>query len=97
MPTYDKDAAFLRDWDKLTSERRRLFMDSVAKMLHDMGAGQGFRPGLRVKGVQGHVGVFEMTWEPESRATFSYGMSPHPGDVRSVWRRVGGHEIFQNP
>lgn len=34
-------------------------------------AGQPFRPGLRVKGVQGHPGVFEITWEKRPR-TISY-------------------------
>jgi hypothetical protein len=32
-----------------------------------------FRPGLRVKGLTAHLGVFEMTWGPHGRATFSYG------------------------
>jgi hypothetical protein len=97
MPTYDKESTFLRDWDLLPPERRRLFMDAVAKMVHDLQSGQGFRAGLRVKGVKGHEGIFEMTWAPDGRATFSFGTSPQPGDVHIIWRRIGGHEIFQNP
>jgi hypothetical protein len=36
-------------------------------------AGRGFRPGLRVKGVRGAAGIFEMTWADDGRATFEYG------------------------
>jgi hypothetical protein len=79
MPTYDKELKFLRDWDIISPEQRRLFMDAVAAMVHDLAAGQGFRAGLRVKGVRGRPGV--------------YGTSPHPGDVHIIWCRIGGHEI----
>jgi hypothetical protein len=48
--------------------------------------------------VQGHAGIYEMTWEmPDGRATFHYGASLHPGDAHIVWRRIGGHEICNNP
>jgi hypothetical protein len=86
MPTYDKEQRFLRDWAALSPEQRRLFIDAVGNMVFDLNLGQGFRAGLRVKGVEGHPGVFEMTWSPNGRATFSYGTSPHPGDVHIVWR-----------
>jgi hypothetical protein len=97
MPTYDKEPQFLRDWALLTSDRRQLFMTAVAKMVNDLQVGQGFRPGLRVKGVQGHQGVFEMTWADDGRATFSYGTPPTTADVHIVWRRIGTHEILRNP
>jgi hypothetical protein len=32
-----------------------------------------FPPALRVQRVQGHEGVWELTWAPDGRATFSYG------------------------
>ena len=32
-----------------------------------------FRPGLRVKRVRGATGLYEMTWAPDGRATFSWG------------------------
>jgi len=65
--------------------------------VHDLKTGQGFRKSLRVKGVQGHAGIFEMMWAPDGRATFAYGTSPIAGDVHIIWRRIGSHDIFQNP
>ena len=97
MPTFDKEQEFLRDWGRLGIDRRQFFMDAVATMVHDLRTGQGFRSGLRIKGVKNHPRVFEMTWAPDGRATFSYGTSPHAGDVHIIWRRIGGHDIFQNP
>lgn len=97
MPTHDERPQFMREYAGLPRNQKILFLAAIDKMVKDLQAGRAFRPGLRIKGVQGHPGVFEMTWAPDGRATFSYGTSPHPGDVHLIWRRIGGHEIFQNP
>ncbi|MBV2362052.1 hypothetical protein KUM37_01630 [Streptomonospora sp. NEAU-YY374] len=56
-----------------------------------------FRPGLRVKRVQGVASeVYEMTWAPDGRATWQYGREQRPGTPHVVWRRVGTHAVF-NP
>lgn len=54
-------------------------------------------PALRVKRVSGYLGVWEMSWAPDGRATFSCGREQTPGDPHIVWRRIGGHQIFKNP
>ena len=97
MPTYDKDERFLRDWSKLSRQQKKRFMDNVAEMVEDLRAGQGFRQGLRIRGVQGHEGVYEMTWAPDGRATFLIGKSIKDDEPRIVWRRVGSHDIFKQP
>jgi len=50
-----------------------------------------------VKRVQGHPGVYEMTFAPDGRATFTFGEEIRPGETHIVWRRIGGHEIFERP
>lgn len=97
MPTFDVEPRFLHDYARLTHEQRLLFAAAYKKLVADLKAGRGFRKGLRVKGVQGHQGVFEVTWARDGRATFAYGTSPHPGDTHIIWRRIGGHDIFQAP
>jgi hypothetical protein len=47
--------------------------------------------------VQGHAGVWEMTWAPDGRATFHYGDEIRPGDPHIIWRRIGTHAIFRAP
>jgi len=70
----------------------------VKKLVIDLRRGGSFRGTLRVKPMQGHSGIFEMTWEGEDgRATFDYGPEVLPGERHIRWRRIGDHNIFQNP
>lgn len=69
----------------------------VAKFVADLKAGRRPRRGLRVRGVAGYPGIFEITWAPDGRATFDYGEAVHPGERHVIWRRVGTHDIFDNP
>jgi hypothetical protein len=71
MPTHDELQQFLREYAALPRGRKVLFLAAIGKMVEDLKAGRAFRSGLRVKGVQGHPGVFEMTWSPGGRAMFS--------------------------
>lgn len=97
MPIREVLARFWKDFDALTPGQQQAFIDDVAQFVEDLKRGQGFREGLRVKGVRDHPGVFEMTWAPDGRATFEYGTSPYPGDVDIIWRRIGTHAILKRP
>ena len=99
MPTHNEDAQFLREFLALSPERRARFLDALRKFVNDLQAGQPFRPGLRVKPVEGHAGIFEMTWDKDhdGRATFSYGSEQRPGETHIIWRRVGGHSVLRQP
>jgi hypothetical protein len=52
---------------------------------------------LRVKWVQGHPGIWEMTWAGDGRTTFTYRATVRPGDPHIIWHRVGSHDIFNYP
>jgi len=93
-PTYETAATFDRDLRSLSAEQHRRFLEKVGDLRDDLAAGQGFRPGLRVKAVRGAPGVFEMTWAPDGRATWHYGRQVRPGEAHIVWRRVGTHAVF---
>jgi hypothetical protein len=97
VPTYDKTARFKADFRLLDDKQRAAFLRAVDAFREDLSRGQGFRNGLRVKGVQGADGVFEMTWAANGRATFSYGQSLHEGEPHIIWRRIGTHGIFGTP
>lgn len=96
-PTYERESTFARDWAKLTEKQRRQFLAAVADMVADLKAGGGFRPGLRIKGVQGCAGVFEMTWAPDGRVTWEYGDEVREGEPHIIWRRIGTHDVFRAP
>jgi hypothetical protein len=101
MPTHEEEVQFRREFAALSPAMRARFLDAMHKMVNDLKAGQPFRPSLRVKSVQGHPDVFEMSWAPDGHATFHYGTPVRPGDAhivwRRIWRRIGGHEILKNP
>lgn len=71
-------------------------MKAVRKLAADLRRGE-IRSGLRVKRVQRREGVWEMTWANDGRATFAYGPEVRPGLLHIVWRRIGGHDILDNP
>lgn len=81
MPTHEELAQFLREYANLTPEEKTQFLTAVRKLVADLRAGMVFRPSLRVKGVQGHPHLYEMTWAPDGRATFEYGAAQHSGDA----------------
>jgi hypothetical protein len=98
VPTFETSQRFSRDLRALGAEARNRFRAKVRdEFVVDLASGQGFRAGLRVKRVLGTRGVWEMTWAPDGRATFSYGDERRPGEPHVVWRRVGSHNIFQAP
>ena len=104
MPTFDQSARFRRKRRRLhRTESERAQMDTARRRflrdIRDMEAGRRsrFRRSLRVKGVKGAPGVFEMTWAPDGRATFSWGDEVVAGQRHIIWRRCGDHEILKDP
>jgi hypothetical protein len=97
VPTYDRTERFKRDFEALGPEQREKFIAALNAFRQDLNRGTGFRRSLRVKGVRGAPGVFEMTWAWDGRATFSYGDSIKNGEAHIIWRRIGTHSIFNWP
>jgi hypothetical protein len=97
LPTYAWLARFAADFDSLSPEQQALFLTAIAQFVEDLRDGRGLRKGLRVKGVQGATGIFEMTWAGDGRATFEYGLPIVDGEPHVVWRRIGTHAIFKKP
>ena len=98
MPTFETLPRFERDWKHLTAQQQATFRKVITDaFVPDLAApDRPFRPGLRVKGVTAHPGVFEMTWDNDGRATFSYGEERITGQPHVIWRRIGTHAIFSH-
>ena len=97
MPTYAWLARFAADFDSLTAEQQAAFLGAVSRFVDDLGSSGLFRKELRVKGVKGASGVFEMTWADDGRATFTFGDPVIEGQPHVIWRRIGTHAIFNRP
>ncbi len=95
MPTFETAGdSWPRAYSALTPEEKKAFKAAVRKFVEDLKSGNGFRKGLRVKGVKGMPGCFEMTWANDGRAIFCYGQEVVPGDTHVVWLAIGGHKIL---
>ena len=97
MPTYAWLVRFGADFDSLSASQQAAFLVAVAQFVEDLRGGGGFRKGLRVKGVKGATGIFEMTWADDGRATFEYGDAVTEGEPHIIWRRVGTHAVLDRP
>lgn len=94
MPTYERLPRFVKDFQALSREQQLEFLEAVEKFVADLKIGEGFRSGLRVKGVKGSPRLFELTWADDGRATFSYGESIRDGEPHIVWHLVGSHAVL---
>ncbi len=98
MPTYEVPAAFRREYERLPADQRRRFIAAVAEPARALDAKPpDFTAGLRVKRVRGTVGVWEMTFAPDGRATFAYGDPVTYDEAHVVWRRIGDHSVLKRP
>lgn len=97
MPPFEAFPLFLRELAKLTRAQQGAFLEARDAFVKDLRQGHGFSAGLRVKRVQGERGVWEMTWAPDGRATFEYGVARRSAEAHIVWRRIGTHDIFRQP
>ena len=97
MPTFAWLARSRADFDRLSPAQQAAFLAAIAQFVEDLRDGGQLRKGLRVKGVQGATGVYEMTWAENGRATFQYGDAMVEGEPHVIWRRVGTHGIFRQP
>lgn len=94
MPTYERSPQFQRDYARLSTDERRAFRRAVEKFVADLSGGGGFRAGLRVKGIRGAEGLYELTWAPDGRAVFTYGDAIVEGEPHIVWHAVGTHDVL---
>ncbi len=97
MPTYAWLARFRADFGSLAPSQQAAFLVAVAQFVEDLGSHRRFRRGLRVKGVKGASGIFEMTWADDGRATFEYGEPVMESEPHVVWRRIGTHAVLDRP
>ena len=68
-----------REYTRLSLEKQQRFDDARTRFVEALRhRPPRFPPGLRVKRVQGHEGVWELSWAPDGRATFEYGPSNEP-------------------
>jgi hypothetical protein len=94
MPTYERTESFIKAYKSLSRADREKFGEAVKKFVRDLESGGKFRKGLRVKGIRGAPGLFEMTWADDGRAVFQYGASIKGDEPHVIWHAVGTHDVL---
>ena len=99
---YERTASAKADWERLSEQERRLFLEAVREMNQAAGPHPRriphFPAHMRVEQLEGYPGIYEMTWSfsgPDGRATFE--LFSESGEVGIRWRRIGDHRVFNNP
>jgi len=98
MPTREVDPRFWADYHRLTRAQQEQFVRAALRLAEDLERGGPIRASLRVKPMRNNPGIWELTWDgQDGRATFTFGPEQLPGKRHVIWRRVGGHAIFEQP
>ena len=101
---WETTPAFDADLRRLSEDELKLFRKVVRDSFVSAAERRAANPAapwpksLRVKDVEGAPGIWEMTWSfagPDGRATFEW--ITIDGEQAVRWRRVGGHEILNDP
>lgn len=101
---YERTDSLKRDYGNLTDAERKAFRSAVQETFLPALAAREADPSrkwpteLRIKGVKGAKGVWELTWsftDPDGRATWEW--TKIEGEAAIRWRRVGSHRIFSDP
>jgi len=99
VPTHGETFLFLREYDNLSPALQNRFRQALGRFVADLiaieeGMMTWFRPGLRVKPLQGKADSYEMTWAPDGRAIFRFDEDVIPGKRHVVWESIGTHSIL---
>lgn len=100
---YERTDSFKRDYRRLTEDEKKVFREAAnefnaALETREADPTAPWPTRLRIKGVAGAAGVWELTWnfsDPDGRATWEWTKIDGGPGVR--WRRVGDHSIFNDP
>ena len=105
MPTYEASARFQRDYQRLSPAQQQQFLAALQDFIATLreweqtrrtGAPR-FPPTLGIKRMVGHQGVMEFAWAADGRCTWEYGDEVLPEHFHIVWRRIGSHDIYNDP
>jgi hypothetical protein len=97
MPTFAWYPRFGREYLALSRRESATFRRARDRFIAALQAKRPLEAGLGIREMSGHPGVYEFRFSAGGRATFHYGKPVIPGEAHVIWRRIGGHEIYQEP
>jgi hypothetical protein len=97
MPRYGWLARFMHEYRALSPQDKAAFLRARTRFVTASREGRVIDSGLGVHQMTNHPGIFEFRFSARGRATFHYGSTARGDDAYVIWRRIGGHEIYDEP
>lgn len=97
MPHYSWLPVFMQEFKRLSPEQQQAFLDAVRKyVIEPLLAGN--RPPSSIFHKMGGYNVYEFRWDQSGRFRATCRLFTNAdGEIEVEWRRIGSHEIYQNP
>jgi hypothetical protein len=98
-PTFDRLAQFKRDYAGLTPRHRQLFRAALRKLVAPLSTGApGDTMGPLVRELKEHPGFFELRFDTDARAIYTFGRAVRPGQPHVILCRIGtGDALDRSP
>jgi hypothetical protein len=94
-PTFDRLAQFKRDYARLTQPQRRLFHAAVKAFVAPLGTNSTGASGqAMVQELRQHPGFFELRFDRDARAIYTFGRALRNGQPHVIWCRVGSDDAL---
>lgn len=105
MPTFSADDRFWNEYAALSKDDQHLFREARDVFISCLKAWEAagcsglpqFPRSLGVKGMVGRPSIREFAWASDGRCTWEYGAPHQPGKCHVHWRRLGTHQIYNDP
>ncbi|MGH2409666.1 MAG: hypothetical protein ACRDGS_04760 [Chloroflexota bacterium] len=97
MTSYDWHNRFLAEYERLSPEDQDAFQAAIRRFVAALRASRAPDPGLGIRQMTNHPGIYEFHFSRRGGATFHYGSEDRGKEAHVVYRRVGGHEIYRQP
>jgi hypothetical protein len=97
-PTFDRLAQFKRDYAKLTRSQRESFRAAVKKFVSPFSTtppGNFGEP--LVRELTEHPGYYELRFDADTRAIYTFGQAIRRGQPHVVWCRIGSNDALDQP
>jgi hypothetical protein len=97
-PTFDRLAQFKRDYVQLTLRQRDRFRDAVKKFVAPLSTNPPGDVGEPlVRELREHPGFFELRFDPNTRAIYTFGQAVRRGQPHVIWCRIGSDDALDKP
>jgi len=104
MPTHDELPRFRNELHHLNRQQLEQFRVACAVFIRCLGEAEAaggkppdFLKSLGVKRMVDRGGIWELAWSGDGRCTWEYGTPVQQGRFHVIWRRIGGHDIYNDP